>query len=213
MSDALALALVYALVVQSAQLLLAACCGWATMRGLVLERSALDWIALAAAIGMALAAGVVTGELAPGALTALKLAGGAALLAAVALVELSPRGPFWRAMAGNAPGLVRAGIAPRPGLPLVLGLCLAALAGMAGPAPPTAADWLPLACLALLWLAPTGHRPGRTARRVVMAFLAGALVGGLGSLLPPLPHAFSMGGLTLAVVGLTLWRPRPAVTG
>lgn len=213
MSDALALALVYALVVQSAHLLIAATAGWATMRGLVLERSALEWIALAAAMGMALATGAVTGELSPAALTTLKLAGGAALLVAVALVELTPRGPFWRAMACNAPGLVRAGIAPRPTLPLVLGLCLAVLAGVAAPAPPTAADWLPLACLTLLWLTRTDLRPGRTARRVVLAFLAGALVGGLGWLLPPLPHALATGGLALAAVGLALWRPRPAVTG
>ncbi len=212
MSDALALALVYALVVQSAHLLIAAAGGWATVRGLVLERSALDWIALAAAIGMALGVRAVTGELAPVTQTALKLAGAAALLVTVTLVELTPRGAFWRAMAGNAPGLVRAGITPHPGLPLILGLCLAALAGMAAPTPPTATDWLPIACLVLLWLARTEHRPGRMARRVVMAFLAGALAGGLGWLLPPLPHALAMGGLTLAVVGLALWRPRPAVT-
>ncbi|HRY24209.1 MAG: hypothetical protein H6852_05275 [Geminicoccaceae bacterium] len=211
MSHALDLALVYALVVQSAHLLLAAGGGWATLRGLVLERSAQGWIALAAAIGMALATGAVTGALAPAALTWLKLAGGAALLATVAWVELTPRGPFWRAMAGNAPGLVRAGIAPRPGLPLALGLCLAALAGVAAPAPPTAANWLPLACLALLWLAGTDHRPGLMVRRAVLAFLAGALVGGLALLLPPQPHALVVGFLTLAVVGLALWRPSTAV--
>ena len=213
MSHALALALVYALVVQSAHLLLAAGCGWATMRGLVLERAAQGWIALAAAIGMALATGAVTGEVAPLTATWLKLAGGATLLVAVAWVELTPRGPFWRAMAGNAPGLVRAGIAPRAGLPLALGLGLAAFAGLAAPRPPAAGDWLPLACLALLWLAAADRRPGRMVRHVVMAFLAGALVGGLALLLPPLPHGLAVGGLTLAVVGLALWRPARQAAG
>lgn len=209
MSHVLALALVYALLVQAAHLLLAACGGWAILRGLVLEPPALDWIALAAALGMALAAGAVTGGPPSTSTVWPALAGGATLLVAVAGVELTWRGPLWRAMAGNAQGLVRAGIALRPGLPLALGLALAALAGIAAPAPPTTLEWLPLACLALLWLADADRRPGRMIRRVLLAFLAGALVGGL-ALLPPVPAALAIGGLTLATVALALWRPIPA---
>ena len=207
MSHALALALVYALVVQAVQLLRAACGGWVVLRGLVLEQPALDWIALAATFGMALAAGAVTGGLAAVVGGWLPWACGIGLLVVVAGAELSSRGVLWRAMAGNAPGLLRAGIALRPGLPLVLGLALAAMAGLAAPEPPTALEWLPLACLALLFEADPDRRPGLMVRRVLLAFLAGALIGGLALLLPPLPAALAIGGLTLVTVALALWLP------
>ncbi len=213
MSHALSLALVYALFVQAVQLLRAACGSWAVLRGLVLDRPALDWIALAATLGMALAAGAVTGGLARDVAGWLSWACGIGLLVVVAGAELSSRGALWRAMAGNAPGLVRAGIALRPGLPLVLGLALAAMAGLAAPGAPTALEWLPLACLALLFQADPDRRPGRMVHCALLAFFAGALVGGLALLLPPLQGALVIGGLTLATVALALGLPPWARAG
>ncbi len=196
MSHAFALALVYALVLQSASLLHAAAAGWAATRQVALEPMALIGAPVAAAAGMALLVDTVTaalgiapalagnGERLPRLAFILWLAAATLLLAALVLHETSRLGRVWRAMGANARGLVAIGVSVRLALPTLLGLTLAAFAGLLA-VPPNPTDWLPLACLALVALALPDRPQGRATLGVLLACLAGALVGGLALVFGP----------------------------
>ncbi len=193
MSHALTLALVYALVTHAACLLHAAAAGWAAVRQVPATASTLIAAALATAIGMALAATAVTAAFAGTPetrawLTSVGWLGGSVLLlSALLLYEATRSGRLWRAMGANADGLVAAGIRPGLVLPLAQGLALAVLAGMLAP-PPVVVDWLPLTALVLLVIALPDRPRVRATRSVLMAWLTGALIGGLELMLAPLGH-------------------------
>lgn len=213
MHHAFTLALVYALVVEAARLLHAAASGWAASRRVPLEPLTLIAAAVAAAIGMALAAHAVTAALGLGpelpATAApagwwhtLGWSGAAALLLlALFLHETHRLGRAWRAMGANAAGLVAIGVKLSLGAPLLLGLALAGFAGHLAPAP-AVTDWLPLACLALLVLG-LPHRPrGGATLTVLFAWLTGALVATLELLVGQPGHAILIAVVVLAIARL-----------
>jgi hypothetical protein len=196
MSHAFTLALVYALILQAASLLHAAAAGWAATRQVTLEPLALIGAPVAAAVGMALLVDAVTaalgiapaiafgGERVPRLAGIFGLGAVALLLMARLLHETSRLGRNWRAMGANAKGLVAIGVPVRLALPTLLGLALAAFAGLLA-VPPDPTNWLPLACLALMALALPDRPPGRATLGVLLAWLAGALVGGLAFVFGP----------------------------
>ena len=213
MSHAFTLALVYALVLEAACLLHAAAAAWAATRRVTLEPLTLIAAAVAAAVGMALGANAVTAALglAPDRLAA---AGSHAWLAALgwlgALVllflalllhETSRLGRTWRAMGGNAAGLVAVGVPIGLVLPTLLGLTLAGFAGHLAPVPATT-DWLPLACLALLVLGRAGRPKGRATLTALLAWLTGALVATGELLLGPPAHVFVIAAAALLATRL-----------
>jgi uncharacterized membrane protein YqgA involved in biofilm formation len=108
-------------------------------------------------------------------------------------------------MAANAPGLIAAGVPIRLVLPVFMGLLLAALAGVVAP-PPTAARLLPLACLALVVIGMADRPRARATLAVLLAWLAGAVVGGLELVLEPMIHALAVGLATLVAVRLAARR-------
>lgn len=205
MSHAFTLALVYALVMHAACLLHAAAAGWVALRQVPVIPETLIVAALATTIGMALAAAAVTGSMGNAPETRAWLGsigwlGGSCLLAiALLLYETTRAGRLWRAMGADADGLVAIGIRPRLVSPLGQGLGLAILAGILAP-PPTVTDWLPLAGLLLVMLALPDRPRARATRSVLLAWLVGALIGGLELLLQPLGHAVVVGLLGLLAV-------------
>lgn len=210
MSHALTLALVFALVMHAAWLCHVAAAGWAAMRRLTLDPLTLTAASLAAAVGMALLAEVVTAGVArppPHYVGAAWLAAAAAVFLALLVQESTRIGRLWRAMAANAPGLILSGVPIAPLLPLVLGLSLAMLAGLLAPTP-SVVDWLPLGGLVLLALALPDRPRGRATQMVLAAWLAGLVQGGLELVLPSLAHAVLIA--LVAVVGLRIAGPRLA---
>jgi hypothetical protein len=202
MSHAFTLALVYALVMHAACLLHAASAGWAALRQVPTVPATLIGASLATALGMALAAAVVTATIANAPETRAWLGsigwlGGSCLLVtALFLYEATRAGRLWRAMGADADGLVAIGIKPRFALALGQGIGLAVLAGILAP-PRAVVDWLPLAGLALLVLALPDRPRARAIRSVLLAWLIGALIGGLELVLQPLGHALVVGLLGL----------------
>ena len=205
MSHTFTLALVYALVMHAACLLHAAAAGWVALRQVPVKAETLIAAALATAIGMALAAAAVTGAMSKAPETrdwlgAIGWLGGSCLLViALLLYEATRAGRLWRAMGADANGLVAIGIKPRLASPLGQGLGLALLAGILAP-PPVVTDWLSLAGLLLLLLALPDRPRARATRSVLLAWLVGALIGGLELLLQPLGHAVVVGFLGLLAV-------------
>lgn len=207
MSHAFTLALVYALVMHAACLLHIAAAGWAAVQRVPVEPASRIAAALATAVGMALAAAAVTAAIADTLETRVWLGsigwlGGSCLLVIALLIyETTRSGRLWRAMAADASGLVAIGIRPRFALPLGHGLGLAVLAGLLAPEP-AVADWLPLAGLVLLVLALPDRPRARATQSVLLAWLTGALIGGLELVLQPLGHALVVGFLGLLAVRL-----------
>lgn len=210
MSHALTLALVHALLLQSALLLHVAAAGWTAARLVPADALTLAGAATAAALGMALAIDAVTAGTAitqPGSLlAALGWLGGIALPCLALLIHESTRtGRLWRAMATNAQGLVAIGVPARIGLALGLGLALAAFAGLLAP-PPALTDWLPAACLALFVIGARDRPRGRAVLAALLAWLAGAAIGGLELFLEPALHGLATGLVALILAGLAVVR-------
>ncbi len=207
MSHALTLALVYALVMHAACLLHAATTAWAAVRQVPVLPSARTAAPLAVAVGMALAVAAVTPAVAgsPVALGWLRFfawAGGSALLLVALLAyEATRTGRLWRAMGANGHGLIAIGVDGGVAWPFGLGLALAAAAGLIAP-PPAVVDWLPLAGLALLVLAVPDRPHGRAPQTTLLAWLVGALIGGLELVLAPLGHAVVVGLSGVMVIRL-----------
>ena len=217
MSHVFTLALVFALVLEAARLLHASAAGWAATRRLTLEPATLIGAAIAAAIGMALAANAVTAALAPGLAAAAwsshpgwlhttSWLGALVLLFLTLLLHDTHRlGRVWRAMGANAAGLVAIGVPLGLGLPMLLGLVLAALAGQLAP-PPATTDWLPLACLALLVLGRPARPRGSATVSALVGWLAGAVVGALELLLGPPGHVLAIAAAALVATRLAATR-------
>ena len=216
MSHAFTLALVYALVMHAACLMHAAAAGWVAVRQVPTVPAVLLAASLAAVVGMALAAAAVTTAIATAPWTRAWLGslgwlgGTCLLLLALLLYETTRGGRLWRAMGANADGLVAIGVRFGLAAPLGQALALAVLAGALAP-PPAVIDWLPLAALVLMVIALPDRPRARATRTVLLAWLVGALIGGLELLLEPVSQALVVGLLGLAA--LRLAAPRLARAG
>ena len=216
MSHAFTLALVYALVMHAACLMHAAAAGWVAVRQVPTVPAVLPAASLAAVVGMALAAAAVTTAIATAPLTRAWLGplgwlgGTCLLLLALLLYETTRSGRLWRAMGANAGGLVAIGLRFGLAAPLGQARALAVRAGALAP-PPAVVDWLPLAALVLMVIALPDRPRARATRTVLLAWLVGALIGGLELLLEPVGQALVVGLLGLAA--LRLAAPRLARAG